>query len=111
MVHDDYVYRSPGEELRGREGLAALHRGYRGAFPDMRIDTDDLLVADDATVLSFTLTGTHRGELLGIPATGERVKVRGMVRSRFRDGRIVDEWEIFDTLLMFEQLGVMGADT
>jgi steroid delta-isomerase-like uncharacterized protein len=109
IVHPDYIYRSPGEELRGREGLAALFRGYRGAFPDLKLVIDDLLATDEATVLSFTLTGTHRGELLGIPATGEPVKVHGMVRSRFREGMIAEEWEILDQLTLFEQLGVIGA--
>jgi steroid delta-isomerase-like uncharacterized protein len=109
IVHPDYVFRSPGEELRGREGLTALLSGYREAFPDLRIEIDGLLVADDATVLEFTLTGTHRGELLGISATGRRVNVNGMVRSRFRDGRIAEEWEILDQLSLLEQLGVGGA--
>ena len=54
LVHPDYVYRSPGEELRGPDGLTALFRGYRGAFPDLRVAIDDLLAAGDTTVLSFT---------------------------------------------------------
>jgi len=109
MVHPDYVYRSPGEEFRGPDGLAALLNGYREAFPDLQMEIDELLVADNATVLEFTLTGTHRGDLLGIPATGRQVSVNGMVRSRFRDGRIAEEWEILDQLSLFEQLGVVGG--
>lgn len=109
IFHTDYVYRSPGEELRGLDGLAALLDGYRAAFPDLKMKIDDLLVGGDATVLAFTMTGTHRGELLGIPATGRPVKVHGMVRSRFRDGKIAEEWEILDQLSLFEQLGVVGG--
>jgi len=109
LVHPDYVYRSPGEELRGHDGLAALLNGYREAFPDLKMEIDELLVADDATVLAFTLTGIHRGDLLGIPATGRGVKVQGMVRSRFWDGKIVDEWEILDQQTLLEQLGVAGG--
>jgi steroid delta-isomerase-like uncharacterized protein len=109
IVHPDYVFRSPGEELRGREGVTALLDGYREAFPDLRIEIDELLVADDATVLEFTLTGTHRGELSGISPTGRRVSVNGMIRSRFRDGKIAEEWEILDQLSLFEQLGVVGG--
>ncbi len=109
LVHDEYIYRSPGEELRGPEGLAALFDGYRSAFPDLALEIDDLVVADDATVMVFTLTGTHRGDLPGIPATGRRVRVHGMVRSRFRDGKIADEWEILDQYTLFEQLGVIGG--
>jgi steroid delta-isomerase-like uncharacterized protein len=107
LVHDEYIYRSPGEELRGPEGLALLFNGYRSAFPDLALEIDDLVAADDATVMVFTLTGTHRGDLLGIPATGRRVRVNGMVRSRFRDGKIADEWEILDQYALFEQLGVI----
>jgi steroid delta-isomerase-like uncharacterized protein len=109
IIHPDYVYRSPGQELRGPDGLAAMFDGYREAFPDLNLEIDELLVADDATVLAFTLTGTHRGDLLGISATGRRVTVQGMVRSRFRDGKIAEEWEILDQLTLFEQLGAVGG--
>ena len=109
LIHSDYVYRSPGEELRGSDGLAALFAGYRSAFPDFALQIDDLVVTDDATVMSFTLTGTHRGDLLGISATGRRVNVNGMVRSRFRDGKITEDWEILDQFSLFEQLGVVGG--
>jgi steroid delta-isomerase-like uncharacterized protein len=109
LVHPDYVFRSPGEELRGGEGVKALLDGYREAFPDLRIEIDELLVAEEATVVEFTLTGTHRGELLGISPTGRRINVNGMIRSRFRDGRIVEEWEILDQLSLLEQLGVGGG--
>ncbi|MEZ4649398.1 MAG: ester cyclase [Candidatus Eisenbacteria bacterium] len=106
LVDPDYVYRAPGEELRGRDGLAALLEGYRSAFPDLEISIDELVSGGDVTVLSFTLTGTHRGDLLGHAPTGHRVKVHGMVRSRFRNGRIVDEWELIDQLSLFQQLGL-----
>ena len=110
LVDPDYVYRAPGEELRGREGLAALLDGYRSAFPDLEIAIDELVSGDDATVLSFTLTGTHRGDLLGHAPTGHHVRVHGMVRSRFRDGRIVDEWELIDQLSLLQQLGLMKME-
>lgn len=109
LVHPEYVHRAPGEELRGRDALAGLLRGYRTAFPDLRIEADELLCAGDTTVLSFTLTGTHRGDLLGYPPTGHPVRVHGMVRSRFRDGRIAEEWEILDRLSLFEQLGLVAG--
>ncbi len=108
MVDPGYLFRSPGEEIHGPEGLAALFGSYREAFPDLRMEIDELLVADDATVLSFTLTGTHRGSLLGNPATGRSINVQGMVRSRFRDGKIAEEGEVLDQLTLFEQLGIVS---
>ncbi len=109
LVHQEYVYRSPGEELRGQEGLAALLNGYRSAFPGLKVQVDELLAFDNAMLLSYTLTGTHRGEFLGNPATGRSVKIHGMVRSLFREGKIAEESELLDQLALFEQLGLIRS--
>ena len=98
-----------GEELRGRDGLTALLRGYREAFPDLRIEIDELIGDNEVIVSVFTMTGTHLGDLLGIPATGKTVNIRGVVRSRFRNGKIADDWEILDQLTLMEQLGVVRS--
>jgi predicted ester cyclase len=58
-------------------------------------------------MIRTTLTGTHTGELMGMPATGKKLTVPGMVLSRLQDGMIVEEWEILDMLGMFQQLGVV----
>ena len=108
LVHPDYVYRAPGQELRGPEELKGLFAAYRTAFPDLHIDIDDLVAADDRVVIAFTLTGTHAGALMGIDATGKKVTANGMVLSRFEDGKIIEEWEILDQLSLFEQLGVVS---
>ena len=111
LVQPNYVYRSPAQELHGPEALAGLLTAYRTAFPDLKTEIDDLVVADDKAVISFTLTGTHEGDLMGIAATGKQVKVHGMVLSRLEDGKIVEEWEILDMLAMFQQLGVVSLPT
>lgn len=107
LLHPDYVYRSPDQELHGQDALVELFTAYRTAFPDLHTEIDDLVIAGDKVAISITLTGTHEGELMGIVATGKQVKVHGMVLSRFEDGKIVDEWEILDMLAMFQQLGVI----
>ena len=108
IVHPNYVYRSPDEELHGTEALKAFLAGYRAAFPDLRMAIDELVVADDKAVIFFTLTGTHEGQLMGIPPTGKEMRVHGVVRSRFEDGKIVEEWEVLDQLAMLTQLGVVS---
>ena len=108
LVHSDYVYRSPDQELRGSEAIEGLFRSYRTAFPNLNTEIDDLVVADDKCVMSFTLTGTHKGDLMGIPATGKSVKAHGMVLSRFEDGKIIEEWEILDMLTLLQQLDVVS---
>lgn len=107
LLHPNYIYRSPDQELHGRDALVGLFTAYRTAFPDLHTEIDDLVIAGDKVVISITLTGTHEGDLMGIGATGKQFEVHGMVLSHFEDGKIVDEWEILDMLAMYQQLGVI----
>lgn len=111
LVIPGYVYRSPDQELRGPEALEALFSSYRSGLPDLNATIDDMVVSGDKVVIAITLTGTHTGGLMGIPATGKPLKVHGMVLSRLEDGKIVEEWEILDMLGMFQQLGVESLET
>jgi len=108
VLHPNYVYRSPGQELYGPESLKDLFAAYRTTFPDLNVEIDDLVVSGDKVVISITLTGTHEGDLMGIAATGKQVKINGMVLSRFEDGKIVEEWELLDQLTMLQQLGIVS---
>ena len=108
VIHPDYIYRSPDQELQGIESLRGLFTAYRDAFPDLNIQIDDMIIDGDKSVTCFTLTGTHEGELMGIPATGKQVKVNGMVLSRFKDDKIIEEWELLDQFTLFQQLGIIS---
>ena len=108
LVHRDYRHRTPDQELRGRDGLKTLFDAYRSGLPDLNVTIDELVVSGDKVVISMRLNGTHSGDLLGIPATGNMLSVHGMVLSRLEDGKIIEEWEILDTLGLFQQLGIMG---
>ena len=107
LLHPNYIYRSPGQELRGAEALESLFTTYRSGLPNLKTSIDDLIVSGDKVVISITLSGTHAGELMGIPATGKELTVHGMVLGRLEDRKIVEEWEILDMLGMFQQLGVV----
>ena len=66
------------------------------------------IAADHKIVISFTFTGTHKGDLMGIAATNKPVKIQGMLIGRFEEGQIVEEWEILDQFTMFQQLGIVS---
>lgn len=108
LLDPEYVYRAPGEELRGVDGLEQLLTAYREAFPDLEIVIDDMFGDGTRVATAFTFTGTHRGELRGLPATGRSVSVHGTIHSRVEGGRIVEEWELMDLATMYEQLGTGG---
>ncbi len=104
LLHDDYVYRTPGEELVGAEALQGLFGAYHVAFPDLDVRIDDMFGDGDRVATAFTLTGTNEGEMMGMPATGRRVSVHGVIHSRVVDGRIAEEWELVDMASLVRQL-------
>jgi predicted ester cyclase len=78
-----------------------------GAFPDCRFTIDDMIAEGDQVVTKKTFTGTHTGELNGIPPTGKRVTLRFADFMRIRDGKIVEHWLSMDQLSFLQQLGVL----
>jgi steroid delta-isomerase-like uncharacterized protein len=94
-------------ERRGPRHVKAIVESWRQAFPDWQIAITDLLAEDDRVMLLTTATGTHRGALMGIPATGKRVTFTGMRVFRIADGRIAEYWVMWDWLGLWRQIGIM----
>ena len=90
----------------GLEGLKDVLRGMRAGFPDLHFSVEEQIAEGDKVLTRFEWTGTHRGEFLGVPATGRSVKVWGMVIDRLEGGRIKDTRIIMDSLGLMMQLGV-----
>jgi steroid delta-isomerase-like uncharacterized protein len=111
ILHPDYVNHSPGSPdlPRGRDGVRLVVAGLRRAFPDLRYTIEDLVVGEEAVAARTTLTGTHLGELFGLPATGRAVRVAQITIERFREGRIVAHHRLTDDLGMLRQLGVLPS--
>jgi steroid delta-isomerase-like uncharacterized protein len=100
---------TPGLEP-SKEGVKQLFRMYRAAFPDLRMEAEDVLVSGDKVVVRARATGTHQGELMGMPATGKRVDVQLIDIIRFgEDGLAHEHWGVLDALGMMQQLGAIPA--
>lgn len=95
---------APGQ-VNGPEGYKVFFRGMRTVFPDMKVDLETMVADDDSIAFAYTLTGTHKGALMGIPPTGKKVKIRGMQISKFKNGKMVERWGSSDELGMLKQLG------
>ena len=79
----------------------------RSAFPDMQATIEDMIAEGDKVAVRYTGTGTHKGELMGIPATGKQIAVTGIEIIRIAGGKMVERWEAFDNLSFMQQLGVI----
>lgn len=111
LVARDYVGHDPSlpEDARGPEGVKELIAGYRAAFPDIRVTVEDQIAEGDRVVTRWAATGTHQGELMGMPATGKQGTVTGITIDRIADGKIVESWDNWDTLGLMQQLGAVPA--
>lgn len=93
----DYVAHVTGRDLTGGHAWVGRYVGMvRRAFPDVEVEVEILLVGKDRVAWQRTLRGRHRGDFMGFPATGRKVVWRDMVTSRFRRGRIAEDWVVSD---------------
>ena len=105
VEHDE----TPGLEP-SKEEVKQLFRMYRAAFPDLRMEAEDVLVSGDKVVARVRVTGTHQGEFMGMPATGKSADVRLIDIIRFgEDGLARERWGLFDALGLMQQLGASPA--
>src|SRR5579883_2467476 len=70
--------------------------GFRAAFPDLRQTIEDLVAEGDRVAMRATAEATHRGEMMGIPATGKRVRWSDFSIFRIANGRVAEEWMQMD---------------
>ena len=103
---------SPGIVLHGYDGvepgIESVKRYYNAfwtAFPDARVTAEDILEAQDKVVVRFLLTGTHRGPILGLNATGRSIRLSGMTILRFEGEQCSERWSVTDSLALAVQLG------
>lgn len=92
---------------QGIEGNKMFTKMYLTAFPDTKMTIDLQIAEGDKVVTRWHAEGTHKGELMGIPATGKQATVTGIVIDRIAGGRIVESWGEFDQMGMMQQLGVV----
>jgi steroid delta-isomerase-like uncharacterized protein len=109
LLADDFVEHevSPGLEPT-KEGVKEFFRMYIAAFPDLRMEPEDVLASGDKVVARTRGTGTHRGDFMGMPASGKNIDVELIDIMRFGDDGLVREhWGVFDALKMMQQLGAI----
>ncbi len=92
----------------GAEGLKDVLRSMRNAFPDLHFSVEEQIAEGDKVLTRFEWTGTHRGDFLGVPATGRSVKVWGMVIDKLQSGRIKETRIIMDIFGLMMQLGALA---
>lgn len=111
LIASNYVGNDPAnpEPLHGPEGVKEFISTYREAFPDARITVEQQLAEGDFVATRWSGRGTHEGDLMGVSPTGKQVTVSGLTISRLESGKIVEEFQNWDTFGMMQQLGAVPA--
>lgn len=91
----------------GRDGVRAFFEMTHSAFPDFRVEIEQLLAEGDTVVIHSRFLGTHEGEFMGIPATGRAMDMAVIDIVRVADGKIIEHWGISDTMALMQRLGAI----
>jgi len=109
LVAADLIEHSPfvPGQAPGRQGTLDLFTMIRAAFPDLRVTVEDMVAEGDKVVARGTFSGTHKGEFMGIAPTGKQMTVGLIEILRIAGGKMVEHWNVVDSLGMMQQLGVV----
>jgi steroid delta-isomerase-like uncharacterized protein len=93
-------------QIQGPAAFKPFWRKFKAAFPDMRITVEQCLIDGDMMAVRCSVTGSHTGDGLPVPASGNKAAFTGMCMARIRDGKIAEGWNNFDFMSMYQQLGL-----
>ncbi|MBC7776955.1 MAG: ester cyclase [Phycisphaerae bacterium] len=92
------------DQPKGIEGAMYYVEVYRKVFPDIQFALTHIIAEEDIVTFRFTAEATHKGDFMGIPPTGKRVKFSGIVIHRIENGRFAESWNEIDLLGVRQQL-------
>lgn len=108
FISADYVYHNPPlPDVRDFATLKQFNAMSSAAFPDLHFTIEDLVAEGDKVVYRYSATGTHKGDLGDIKATGQTVTITRMVIFRILNGKVQEDWEQTNMLGPMQQLGVV----
>lgn len=112
LLIEDYVHHDPNlppELQRGRESYKQVIAMLYGAFPDLQGTIERVVAEGDKVVTQLRWRGTHRGELMGFPASGKPVDFGMIEIQRVAGGKIAEGWVQFDAMGMLQQIGAVPS--
>ena len=107
IVDPDVQIRTPlPVQATGPEALKEVFARLHRAFPDLHVTVEDLIEEGDKVVGRNKITGTHRGEYMGVSPTGRSITYNEIFIFRFAGGRIAETWGVVDVFSQLKQLGI-----
>ena len=95
--------------MQGRAAVTESFKKLFKTFPDLKMTTEQLIVEDDRAAIVFNTTATHAGEFMGLPGTGRKARVTGVLVMKIDDGEVEEELRLYDFTALLVQVGVLRA--
>jgi steroid delta-isomerase-like uncharacterized protein len=105
----NYFFHFPGMPPMDWNTHKQFFTAFTSSFPDLRHEIVDLVAEGDKVAVRFNVTGTHKGELQGIPPTGKEVSFGAMDFITMIDGKIAEDWLSVDMMGLMQQIGAIPA--
>jgi steroid delta-isomerase-like uncharacterized protein len=110
IVDPDVLIRTPlPAKTTGAQALKEVFARLHAAFPDLHVTVEDLIAEGDKVAGRNSVTGTHRGEYMGVAPTGKTVTYNEIFIFRFAAGRISETWGVVDLFSQMKQLGLIES--
>jgi len=108
VVAPEYVWYDPSGSVKPRSLEETIEYGkiLRKSFPDLSFSIEEMFAGGDRVVSRYIMRGTQQGEFAGLPATGNKSEMSGIMIHRIENGKVVEEREESDMLRFMEQLGM-----
>jgi len=110
LLAPNFTYHSGAEEPLDLEGYKKAMLEYPDYCIDVQSTVEDIVAEGDKVAVRYTWSGIHTGGLLGAPPTEKRLVLRMIAILRIVEGKIVDEWDTYDSLDMYQQLGLIPVE-
>ena len=112
LFTDDCMFEDVTFELivRGKEQLRGIISAVFTAIPDVTFDVTGRVAGREGAAIEWMMSGTHEGDLPGLPATGKRFAVRGTTILELREGKISRESDYWDAVTFMKQVGLLKAE-
>jgi predicted ester cyclase len=104
-----HIFHFPGAPQMDWNSHKQFMVGLSKAFPDLHFQVKDIVAEGDKVAYRLTVSGTHKGEFLGIPPTSRKVSFTSTGISNFVDGKVAEDWVDADTMGLMQQLGVIPS--
>jgi len=107
IISPSHALRDPNlqDSLIGPEAYKRQVSRFLAGFPDLRFSVEEMICEKDMLVVSWVITGTHKGEFWGVAPTNKKISLEGITINHITNGKIMDSEVSMDALGLMRQMG------